>query len=37
MTLIELSDPARPGVFQPLVQEEGENIVTIEMPMQVLE
>lgn len=37
MTLIELSDPARPGVFQPLVQEEGEDIVTIEMPMQVLE
>lgn len=37
MTLIELSDPARPGIFRPLVQEEGENLVTIQMPMQVLE
>lgn len=37
MTVIDFSDPARPGVFMPLVQDEGENIVVIEMPMQVLE
>lgn len=37
MTVVEFSDPARPGVFMPLVQDEGENIVTIEMPMQVFD
>lgn len=35
--VIELSDPARPGVFMPLVQEENEDLVTIQMPMQVVE
>lgn len=34
---VELSDPARPGVFMPLEQKEGEELVTIQMPMQVLE
>lgn len=35
--LIKLSDPARPGIFEPLEQEPNQNIVTIQMPMQVLE
>lgn len=35
--VIELSDPARPGVFYPLEKTEGEDLVTIQMPMQVLE
>ena len=35
--LLKLSDPARPGVFEPLEQEPGCNLVTIEMPMQVIE
>ena len=34
---IELSNPARPGVFMPLEQQPDENLVTIQMPMQVLE
>lgn len=34
--VIRLSDPARPGVYTPLQQPEGEDIVTIQMPMQVL-
>lgn len=35
--LIRLSDPARPGVFEPMQQAEGENLLTIQMPMQVFE
>jgi len=35
--LIRLSDPARPGVFEPLDQEQNENIVSIQMPLQVIE
>lgn len=34
--VIKLSDPARPAVYTPLKQEEGENLLTIQMPMQVL-
>lgn len=35
--LMKLSDPARPGIFEPQEQGANENIVTIQMPMQVLE
>lgn len=35
--LISLSDPARPGIFEPLTQEEGENVVVLQMPMQVID
>jgi DNA polymerase-3 subunit beta len=35
--LVRLSDPARPGIFEPLEQEPNENIVTIQMPLQVIE
>ena len=34
---IDLSDPARPGLFSPLEQPEGEEIVMLQMPMQVIE
>lgn len=34
---VRLSDPARPGVFEPLEQEPNENLVTIQMPLQVIE
>ncbi len=37
MVVVRLSDPARPGVFEPLEQQKNENIVTIQMPMQVIE
>lgn len=37
MVIVRLSDPARPGVFEPLEQKPNENIVTIQMPMQVIE
>ncbi|MCM1377647.1 MAG: DNA polymerase III subunit beta [Clostridium sp.] len=37
MVKIELSDPARPGLFLPAKQEEGEYIVMLQMPMQVFE
>lgn len=36
-TVIEITDPARPGIFLPLEKEEGHDIVTIQMPIQVLE
>lgn len=36
-TLIKLSDPARPGIFEPMEQEPGSELVTIQMPMQVVE
>ena len=35
--VIELSDPARPGVFRPFEQESGTELITIQMPMQVIE
>lgn len=34
---ISLSDPARPGIFEPLTQEADENILVLQMPMQVIE
>ena len=36
-TIIKLSDPARPGVFEPLEQEPDTELTTIQMPMQVIE
>ena len=36
-TVIKLSDPARPGIFQPLEQEPITELTTIQMPMQVIE
>lgn len=35
--LIKLSDPARPGIFQPMEQEPNTDLTTIQMPMQVIE
>lgn len=35
--VVRLSDPARPGIFEPLEQEPNENLVTIQMPLQVIE
>ncbi|MDE5773932.1 MAG: DNA polymerase III subunit beta [Muribaculaceae bacterium] len=35
--IIDLCDPARPGLFRPLTQEEGEDIVMLQSPMQVIE
>lgn len=37
MTIIKLSDPARPGVFMPMEQEPSTELITIQMPMQVIE
>ncbi len=34
--VLKLSDPARPGIYTPLQQKPGEDVVTIQMPMQVL-
>lgn len=34
--VFKLSDPGRPGIYTPLQQQEGEDIVIIQMPMQVL-
>lgn len=36
-TVIKLSDPARPGIFEPLEQEPNTELTTIQMPMQVIE
>lgn len=36
-TIIKLSDPARPGIFEPLQQEPNTELTTIQMPMQVIE
>ena len=33
---LKLSDPARPGIYTPMQQKDGEDIVIIQMPMQVL-
>lgn len=35
--VVRLSDPGRPGLFMPFEQEEGENVVMLQMPMQVIE
>lgn len=34
--VLKLSDPARPGVYMPLTQQEGEDVIIIQMPMQVI-
>lgn len=34
--ILSLSDPARPGIYTPAKQSEGEEIITIQMPMQVI-
>ncbi|MCH5214646.1 MAG: DNA polymerase III subunit beta [Muribaculaceae bacterium] len=34
---INLVDPARPGLFEPLEQQPDENIVVLQMPIQVME
>lgn len=34
--VLRLSDPARPGIYSGLEPKEGENLVVIQMPMQVL-
>ncbi len=34
--VLKLSDPGRPGLYTPLQQEEKDNVVIIQMPMQVL-
>lgn len=36
-TVIKLSDPARPGIFEPLEQQPDTELTTIQMPMQVIE
>lgn len=36
-TVLKLSDPARPGIFEPLEQEPNTELTTIQMPMQVIE
>lgn len=33
---LRLSDPARPGIYSPLENKEGESLITIQMPMQTL-
>lgn len=35
--VIRLSDPARPGIITPLVQREGEDVLMLLMPMQVID
>lgn len=35
--VIRLSDPARPGIFVPLTNPEGEDVLMLLMPMQVLD
>lgn len=35
--VIRLSDPARPGIIVPLVQLEGEDVLMLLMPMQVMD
>lgn len=35
--VVKVSDPARPGIFEPLEQEPNENLLTIQMPLQVIE
>ena len=35
--VLKLSDPSRPGIFVPLTQKEGENMLILLMPMQLLD
>ncbi len=35
--VVRLADPARPGIFEPAQQEENENQIVIEMPLQVFD
>lgn len=35
--VVKLSDPGRPGLFMPFEQKEGEDIVMLQMPMQVID
>lgn len=35
--VVDLADPARPGLFRPLEKKEGVDIVMLQMPMQVVE
>lgn len=35
--LVELCDPARPGLFKPAAPVEGQELVMLQMPMQVIE
>lgn len=35
--VIRLSDPARPGIFVPLTNQEGEELLMLLMPMQVMD
>ena len=35
--IVKLSDPGRPGLFMPFEQKEGESVVMLQMPMQVIE
>lgn len=35
--MLKLSDPSRPGVFEPMKQPEESSLVIIEMPMQVID
>lgn len=34
--MLKLSDPARPGIYSGLTPKEGEDLIVIQMPMQVL-
>ena len=34
--VLSLSDPARPGIYSAFEPKEGESLVTIQMPMQVI-
>lgn len=34
--VIRMSDPARPGIYSGFEEKEGESLITIQMPMQVL-
>lgn len=35
--IVKLSDPGRPGLFMPFEQKEGEDVVMLQMPMQVID
>lgn len=35
--VVKLSDPGRPGLFMPFEQKDGEDVVMLQMPMQVID
>jgi DNA polymerase-3 subunit beta len=35
--ILKLSDPSRPGVLVPQVSKEGEDVLVLMMPLQLLE